>query len=350
MRRASISFAIILGFCPHLNAADDLALRRQQIANLSLTEQQQLLRNQQRFDELSTADRERMRKLYADLQADPHRPELQKVLDRYYEWLKTLSPEHRAELEDMEAGARIKRIRELVTREREEHNRRRPRFGGEPIPKEDLDALYKWFSDLVWQRRDDILAEMPESRRKQIAGLDESMQRKSLLFAAIQRNRADQLPIEDADYERLLKKLSPETRDKLARAPSPQQKKRLARGWLGQAMMMRMGSHSMRRAMATISGDELQRFFEKLPESDRSRLMGMPPDQMQQELKHLYFQRVSRPDGPPPLDPPFGHRGPHGAPEHRRPDRGGPPDRGPPDREHRPGGPGFRPPPAHDGP
>jgi hypothetical protein len=355
--RASVVLTAALGlFGPQASPADDLALRRQQIANMSLSEQQQLLRSQQRFNELSAADQERMRTLHADLKADPNQARLQQVLERYHEWLKTLSPEQRAELEGLAAEARIKRIRELMTRQREEHNRRRPRFGGPSLPKEDQQAIYSWFSDLVWQHRREILAEIPEARREQVERLDEAMQRKALLFTAVQRGRADRFLIEPADYERLLTELTPETRDKLARAPSPQQKKRLARDWISQAIMARMGSYSMRRAMASISGDELQTTFESLPEAERQRLMRMPRDQMQEELKHLLMQRESRPDGPPPFDrPPMGSFGP---PDHGRPGwerhPGGPP-RGPRGRSEgdlrdfpRPDPPGDRPP-ALDG-
>src|SRR5262245_14752141 len=59
--------------CPGSAAADDaLEIRRQQIANLSPTEQQDLLRRLERFNALPTEEQDRLRALQAAIDADEH--------------------------------------------------------------------------------------------------------------------------------------------------------------------------------------------------------------------------------------------------------------------------------------
>ena len=346
---SSIRFVVLLTAVCCLLAAttfaqDDLGARREQIVSLPLSDQQQLLRNQERFNELGVDEQERLRKLHEDLSHDANAARLRAVLERYHEWLKTLSPEQRAELAELGTDERVVRIGQLMAREREEHERRKNRFAGEgpPLPREDVQAISRWFGELAWQHREELLADMPSQRREQIEKLDEPAQRRSLTFAAFSRWRNGPLPVKDEDLDRLMKELTPGTRERLAQADG-HQRRRVLKDLLRQTVMSRMGSPSMRRSWAMVSNEELERFFQHdLPEGERQRLMRLSREQMRDELRTLYLERGDRPEGPPGRRPPFGPPGgrpggPGGPDFRRRPPR----ERGeqPPERSPRnPGG------------
>jgi hypothetical protein len=293
---------------------DDLVARRERIQNLSPSEQQQLLRNQERFDELPADEQKRLRKLHEELSRDANGEKLRSLLERYRDWLETLSPEQRAELAELGPDKRVERIGQLMVRQRVEQEGRRPRpiASGPPLPPEDLRAVFRWFNDYVWEHREKTLARMPPRRREEIERLDEPAQRRRLMFATTQLWRNGPPAIESADLERLIKSLSPETQDKFANADA-QQQRWLAKNLLFQAVTARMESASMRRSLAMVSSEDLERFFqEELPQQDRQRLMNLPPDRMREELRHLYLEHTRRPEGPPRDRP---HRPPHDRPE-----------------------------------
>lgn len=337
--RISASVVLFLLIGASALAEESLADRRAQIASLSLAEQQQLMRNQERFAALTEEQQARMRQLHVELTKDAESAKLRGVLDRYYDWLKTLSVEERAELAELNADQRIERIRQLIKRQREEHERRRPRFVNTdpPLPPEDAQVISRWFSDLAWKYRELVMKDLPQNRRKDFEELDEGAKRRQVTITALRRWKSDPIPVTTEDLDRLTGQLSPGTRQRLAAANSPQQKKRLAREWLLQSMMARMGSFPMRRSM--VSSEDLERFFEtELPDEDRQRLMKLPSEQMQAELLGLYWQHTRAADGSgfgPPRGRPEGR--PFGRPDGRDGPTFGPGDHPPfPTDERRP--------------
>jgi hypothetical protein len=329
---------------------NDIAAKRDHIAQLSINERQELLRNQERFNELTTAEQQRLRTLHEELVADPASATLYGVLERYHEWLKTLSPEQRAELADLSAAPRIDRIAKLLAKQKEEQQRKQQRFtGGEPLPPEDVQVIFDWFEELVQRHRDELLASMPANRRADVEKLDETGKKRALMFVALRRWRNEPIPLGVDDFDRLVTRLSPTAREQLEKADTPQRKRHLAREWLFQVMASRWGSMSVRRSLASIASEELERFFQdELPESDQQRLLNLPRDQMRDELRHLYFQRAGRPERPPfdrreppdfrggpPRDFPPGERPPRGefpGPRGSRRQFDQPPDRARPPR------------------
>ena len=327
--------------CGAAAAADnDPAVRRERVQNLPLSEQQQLLRNQQRFAELSADEQQQLRALHEELTSDPNSARLRGVLERYHEWLKTLSAEQRAELNDLTPDERIARIERLMSRQRDERERGRRRYFGNqpPLAREDARQVFHWFGDLVWRKRAELLKEIPAERREQVERLDEPLQRRSLMWTAMQRWRGEPLPAAPEQLAELTQKLSPPAQARFAEAETPEQQGRLVRDWLAQSMMMRMGPFGSRRSMAAASSEELERFFQRhLSEDERSRLMNLPRDEMREELRHLYLQRGAGPDrgradrgrGRPPRRGPGGPNGPgRGRPggrgDHDRPEQDGP--------------------------
>jgi hypothetical protein len=117
---ACVALLTLAACGPAVRAADGPAERRQKIEMMSESERIRLARNFKHFKELSEADRERYRQLHRDLQADP---QLQTVMDRYAEWIKTLDVDRKDQLRAQKDPVRR---RELVAKFREEQANRRP--------------------------------------------------------------------------------------------------------------------------------------------------------------------------------------------------------------------------------
>jgi hypothetical protein len=322
-------------------AGDDLATRREKVEALSLGEQQQLLRNQERFNELSAAEQQRLLTLHNALSEDANSAKLLAVLERYTEWLKNLPAEQRAELATLDADARIERIRRMLDRERQDQEGRRQRaFAGDPLPREDFQPILRWFGNVVWEHRDELLANAPPQRRAQQEKLDEAAQRRMLMGVAVHQWRRKPLPVKPEEIETLKTQLSSGTQDRLAKA-TPEQRDRLLKEFLWQAVMSRMGSSQMRRSLAMVSPDELERFFEfELSKEERQRLLSLPQDEMREELRTLYVQKSRDADGPPRGRSPGPQFGPPNGRDRARRLPGDEWDR--PNRGGRPGGPGPR--------
>jgi hypothetical protein len=317
-------------------AQESLAARREKVESLSLNEQQQLLRNLERFNELPEAEQKRLRVLHQQIEKDANSTKLSMTLARYTEWLKDLPEGQRAELASLDSDARIEQIRRIFEREHQEQEGGRRKFmGGEPLPREDMQTMVRWFGKVVWEHREELLAKLPPKQRADYKNLDEFAQRRRLLFHAANQWQGKPLPVKPEEIESLKRSLSSGTQDRLAKA-KPELQDELLREFLRQSVMSRMGSFQMRRSLAMASPDELDRFFEfELSKEDRERLSGLPQEEMRKELQFLYFQRARGPDGPP-----MGrHQGPRfGPPDGRnrqrrppgddraRPNRGGRPD------------------------
>ena len=117
MRRFAIfvaTWGTMLGLPPtHGLAQSDLEVRRQRIESLSPSEKRELIAKKDRFDRLPDAEQERLRQLDEQIRNDPRAAELEQVLERYGQWLATLSSKDRAALQEMAPQDRLVRIQQL---------------------------------------------------------------------------------------------------------------------------------------------------------------------------------------------------------------------------------------------
>ena len=137
--------------------------------------------------------------------------DMRNVLIHYHAWLDTLSPSVRKELEeDLSDDERIARI-EQIQQERMTRNREARKDGP---GDEDLVAILAWLDDFAWQHRQELLGTLSDKRRQYIGRLDEKNQRRALVWM-LQHSGGPAGPIvrpEQADFERLAERLSPEAR------------------------------------------------------------------------------------------------------------------------------------------
>src|SRR5262249_32357326 len=77
-----------------------ISQRRALVESLSAADKSDLRSQYEHFDSLSEHQQQALRQFHDQLAADPHSAQLRRVMERYYEWLKSLSRVDRAELED----------------------------------------------------------------------------------------------------------------------------------------------------------------------------------------------------------------------------------------------------------
>jgi hypothetical protein len=164
-----------------------------------------------------------------------------------------------------------------------------------------------------------LIKSLPKERRKQLAARSEPQQRRELAFHAFQNWRDGKTSLPDDEVARLIAQLSPEARSRFARESDPAARISLVKRWIVQSTFSRFSPGAMRRSWANFSAEELDRFMkQELPPEERKRLLDLPREQLNEELRQLYLRRMQRDDGPRhgrhdrPDRPPFGRPGPGG--------------------------------------
>jgi hypothetical protein len=273
---------------------EDLQSRRQRVHGMDRSEKEQLLQIEERFTGLPREEQQRLRRLHEDLQNVPDAERLGLIMHNYCEWLKTLSSYTRAELAELKPAERADQVQKRLQDERR-------RAGGRRPGDKDMKAIWDWMGECATRLEPRILKTLPEARQRELEKRPELRRRVVLSELAKHWQEAGpgKLPpmMTDEDLKELRGKLSAETQDRLEKLPTPQQ-------WLRVAVWMRQGRHpgpgrGMRGPLPKPDDERLANFFEKeLTDEERDRLLGLPGEDMQQELMRLFVRRTRLPEGP----------------------------------------------------
>ena len=255
--------------------------------SLSPRKQEELIRNRQRFDQLSAADQNRLRELYAAINADPEAERLKLVMERYHQWLKALPAGQRIELLDLPPEERLEQIRALRRREeRQQFNE----LAARDLTVADRKAILDWVYSIT-QPRERALRLLSADQRRRFQRLDASARQRMYLFAlrrkvAGDRSTIDRLRISDAEIRQLAEKASPPAREALEAVSGRGQKRTLVQRWIVAAIFS--------RSMPRIDPDNLRRFRQGLDDASKDYLENLPRDQMRVELQRMYINRRIR--------------------------------------------------------
>ena len=292
-------------------SAEEMTARRARIEEMSAEEKDRLLRQHDRFASLSHQEQARLRTLHQQVERDPQRDELRRVMHEYYEWLKALSPSQRAEITSMSPAERLARIEQIQQR-RQRRNERR-------LSPEDLQAIADWVQGQLLSRPPDQRRELLARRLEGRKGPGQWM----MVSSWYSRNRGPRP--NPKSIEQLATALSPAAKERLLRTEGRTRQRLL---WSWNSQLSQEASRQLHERLRQVDEEELSKVFERLPDWERERLLDLPPDQIQRELRLIYFQ--SRAGG---LRGRRGERaGEHPSPRHPR-RRHPPPDvfrRGPP--------------------
>lgn len=289
---------------------------RASIESKSPEEKAALLQKKERFEALPPEEQDRLRALNTAISSSEQGPALLSTLDRYHEWLKTLTAKQRADLLELPADKRIDRIKELM--QAQERARLRD-LGGKQLPEEDVDAIFSWLEEFMKTHEDQYLQRLKEDDRKKLKELDEVSRRRSLMRGIIMRGPQNYSPMPmKEDFVRLLPKLSVATRAALESAKTPEEQQQVARQWIFNAMISKV--------LPPASEEDLQKIFkEDLSSEQRERLERKSPEEIKRELTWRYHwkQWPGRESWRGPGGPGFGPGRPGGGPGSGGPGPGG---------------------------
>lgn len=311
--------------------------RRERIAAMSAAEKEQLRLKQERFAKLPENERQRLRALHNAIETHPRHEELNRVMMRYRQWLRELTPEDRASLVTTEVSKRL----ELVLKLQEKQHQRYLAEAGKEMSQEDIRAVKNWMDAMAAERIPSALDAIKDKGMKE--ALEKSLENKKKGGQSAERENGFQryivwnmifkgevAAVTKQDHERLANTLSPDRRKIYVDAKSDEQREQVANAWIMAAMWSRRGWGPGPNP----SHEDLEKELAKLSPEEHSRISKLPPEQMREELRRKWFETHynRRPGGRGPGDgpPPFG--GPDRGPGRGGPDRGGP-GRGGPGRD-----------------
>jgi hypothetical protein len=247
---------------------------REDIEKLPPEEKAALLQKKERFDALSPEKQAQMRELDAQIAASQQSKQLYSTLDRYHEWLKTLTSAQRVELLELPTDERVERIKDLM----QEQERKRLRdLGGRQLPEADTDAIFKWLEDYMHKNEEQFLERLPKDFAAKLRSSDEVSRRRSLMRGIIMRGPRGEFPLPTRDdLERLLPTLSQPTRQVFESVKTPDEKQNLARYWIFHAVVSKV--------LPPASDEDLQKILRELPPDQRERLERKTPEEVKREL------------------------------------------------------------------
>jgi len=323
--------------------------RRARLEALSPAEKQNLLKQQGRFAKLEFAEQERLRALSRQMEEDEHGDQLREVMRRYHDWLKTLPPYQRAQLLELPAEARVKRVQEILAEQARRGGRpggswgeiphRQWRSGGfpefakrslrRPDPA-DMEGLFVWMDGYAKRHGGELLEKLPAPQRgkvqQELTSVTDPVRRQELLgwiWLWWQLDSRGKLPaVSDQELAQLRSKLSPATRKRLEGLPAAEQW-RTAVNLITTFMLHQYSSRQTGAPLPAFSEEELAQFFEReLTDKQRDELLNLSGDEMQRRLWRMYVEwkirqmpfrqgRETRP-GQPPFGP--GLQAPPGKP------------------------------------
>jgi len=280
----AIAAVLLLAASP-VPTSEELAARRERIAGMDAAGQQDLLRKLDRFTALPPEEQERLRDLQAAINADPNAERLMTILERYHEWLKTITPSQRARLAELPARQRVEEIERIVRSQRDAQRL-------ELLTEKDTREIRNWVEKLVEEHRDELVAGLPGRYRTWYdRQTDKSSKQFTLMFPLFGYSREGQVnsKVTAEDIDRLAKELSDGARAELDKAQSLDDKRKLVGGWLFSSM--RRNWQRGRRSNPVLTEELLQYLQNDVPAADRERLLKLPREEMLHEVRKRYFER-----------------------------------------------------------
>ena len=281
----------------HPASRDTMEDRQRYIESLDLEQKNQLARKNSDFGKLTAKQQNEFRQFHDELASHSDRASLTRVMNLYYDWLKTLGLTEQARLLDLlPIEKRIAEIDKIKYRQAQEA------FGVAGSTKlptaRDAEYLFIWLNLAISSKEERIRVRFPKivadylqknNREVSLVQLSLIARRRPLnqLVAdliRIDRNFIQDLVFQDVDL--LRRGLSFEARA-IFDEQSPQEQKDLVLNWIISAIQSR----------SSISPEELQAFYVELPFEERDKLDKMAPENWRQALEAKFRARNSTQNG-----------------------------------------------------
>lgn len=277
MRTSGILVSLLMMLAS--GAGESLDERRRRLDSLSPTQAAEILDKQKAFERLTPAMKERIRDIHVAVSSDPQAAELDRNMREYCKWLKYLSANKQAEINAMSPTERIAAIKEIM---KSNESRHKP---------EDVRIALRWLDDFITQHASTItepLLEAPENipahfRLRMEEAQDAAPQRFLMYYVHLKQAKLKTVPTPE-DFERLCEMLSSNGAREV-RAES-NDGDRLAK-------IMRWAFQQSWQMPGEMTADEA-RYFNKMAESERTKLKSLPRDQFRRKLREIYMNHQFR--------------------------------------------------------
>jgi hypothetical protein len=331
---------------------DSIGDRRGWIEGLSAADKTELRRNFDKFSAKPEAEQQSLRKLDAQLRADPQAADLHHIMLRYQDWRNnSLQPTDRADLDEKTPKERVADIKQKQQdREQRALTRLAMPPGGPPggpgmsKGQDNVRPIVGWLQKYALNHEQEILDQLPDDLKEQSAKnkkQDDRGGRPSYPFwLVLQLTRPDspvvKLPAlneaESREFRDMIEGLPQVSKDKLKELRDNEAKLVQMRSWVQAAMRSRQfggpGGFGRGGGMRKSIRDELT------PE-ETAQLQGLTGADLFKKEMELYRQKHGLPENwPRPGDGPKGPPGEGPAGPSMR--DGGPPPHEPPPRDNPP--------------
>ena len=163
-----------------------------------------------------------------------------------------------------------------------------------------MDAVVAWTE----QR---IVNKMDPAMKKNLEQFSEIERRRRVIYFTTQRWKelgpGNLPPLSEAELRKLREMLSPSARQHLDQALAHPQKyhlQQLVMGWVRQSLSQFVSTQVGQRMLADATDEHLKKFFEdELSESERERLLSLPADEMQRQLRRAFLMSRKPSEGRP---------------------------------------------------
>ncbi len=272
-----------------VRAGEDLAQHIKK--DLDPNQKADLLQKQSRFIHLDPAEQNQLRQLYEQIRADRGADDLRGIMERYYEWFKSLPSYYRLELTHLTAEERIEWIKNYKQKEQTEITNR-------PPAGKDSEALWRWMEDYESKHEKAFMENLPDWMQKNLKGMAPGAIHRwvmGMMWPRPQSGQSKESPFSEGDLTELRSIFTPGTR-KLLEDKSKDEQITILQNWAH--YLVRQNNPRRGPGMEGPVNDKLlAEFFEKdLSDEERDSLMNLPPEDMQQQLLRDYIMK-NRPPG-----------------------------------------------------
>lgn len=310
---APVGAILLLAWCSSARAqatsADLRIQRRKELAAQTESQRARLKHNFELFKAMSPDEQDRLRRLDRELKDDArnNQGQLQDVMNRYYDWLMTLTPGQAEDLRrETDPNKREKKIREFL-REQQAHASSAEPPQGTRFPKglsdEDLAAVLDVMEQAMRAKTlsPDEIKEL--DRKKELARTDPG---KKLGWDVYVMELAYHRP--GATWPP--RWFGPDVLDGMIESISNQSQVRHLRDARQEQRIVRLnfmiwGNIWHKYEQLKPDQESLERFFAELPSAKKDEIMRLTYDQQQQRLTHMFLEKMSEVDPdtypPPPI-------------------------------------------------
>ena len=284
--------------------------RREHLEKMTPEQKGAIAERKQQFEARSPEEQEQLRKLAAEIDAEPQAEKLKQVLTNYHQWLKSLGAKDQFEVL---SGPVDKRLAKIKDAQAHQAAQRLQAFLLELSPK-DVNAISVWLEVYVFNHEQEFAKLTPSQFRGAMEHLKKHERIARHVWGISWRIRTKALLPDPTDQEldQLVSNLSPRAQEMLEEAESHEQKWEYVQEFINQ---VQQSKHYPR-----LSNEELRKFAETLPREQREALENKTAEEMMNALRNLYYsQKASPPSGFYPWQP--GGVGPPPPPKGQQPKR-----------------------------